>query len=339
MEGQNVRQPSLRLLNLNIRGLENKLYHLSSLIAKYRPDIVTLQETNVHSSFAKQAIITKLNLHNTIFNFALHQHSGTVILQTSATWELIQGQPPIGGRVIIGKIKHGEFYYNLVTLHAPADQHHRPQFFRELADKLYPLTDRHRTILVGDFNITLEDRDIVGMSGVERKGRKELKELVDALGLQDAFRCIHPTQVDTTHANTWWKRAARIDRFYAPKSTNIQAYAHLDETLIFTDHKGILVTVGSKEKPSRNPSWKFNDSLLATVQFKEAILDLITFTKDAITPNSNIHDIMDTFRDTVKTIAQHFGRLKKTDTHKQITVIENILLSAPQLKQTNRQVL
>ena len=337
MEGSNAIQPKLRLLNLNIRGLENKLHHLEALIAKYRPDIVTLQETNVCSSFRKQAIITKLKMHNTIFNLALHQHSGTVILQTSDTWELIQGQPPVGGRVILGKIKHGDFVYNLVTLHAPADQHFRPQFFKELADKIYPLTDRHRTILVGDFNITLEDRDIVGHSGIERKGRQELKELVDALDLQDAYRCIHPTQIDTTNANTWWRRAARIDRFYAPKSTNIQAYMHLDETLIFTDHKGILVTVGSEEIPSRNPTWKFNDSLLATVQFKEAILDLITFTKDSITPDTNIHAVMDNFRDTVKTIAQHFGRLKKTNIYKQITVIENILLAAPKLKQTNKQ--
>ena len=297
MEGKSVEQPRLRILNLNIRGLENKLHRLGSLIEKYRPDLVTLQETNVHSSFIKQAIATKLKLHNTIFNFALHRHSGTAILKTSDTWELSQGYTSIGGRVIVGKIKNGDFEFNLVNLHAPAESHYRPQFFKELADKLYPLTNRHRTILVGDFNITLEDRDIVGKSGVERIGRKELKELVDALNLQDSYRCTHPTQIDITHTNAWWQRAARIDRLYAPKATKIQANAHLDETLIFTDHKGLLVTVGSQEIHSRKPSWKLNDSLLATVHFKEAILDLINFTKDSLTPDTNIHKIMDTFRD------------------------------------------
>ena len=241
MEGANEKQPSLRILDLNIRGLENKLHHLGSLVAKYRPDIVTLQETNVHSSFTKQAIVQKLKLQNTIFNYALHQHSGTAILQTSDTWELSQGKRPVGGRVILGKIKHGDFEYNLVNLHAPSgaatEQHHRPEFFKQLADQILPLTDRHRTIIVGDFNITLEDRDIVGTSGIERVGRSELKELVDALNLQDSYRCIHPTQIDTTHANTGAQRAARLDRLYAPKATKIQAHAHLEETLIFTDHK------------------------------------------------------------------------------------------------------
>ena len=337
MEGQSILQPKLRILSLNIRGLESKLHHLESLIAKYRPDIITLQETNVHSSFSKQAIAAKLKLHNSIFNFALHQHSGTAILQTSDTWELKQGPTPIGGRVILGKIKHGDIVLNLVNLHAPAEPHDRPNFFKKLADQIYPLTDRHRTIIVGDFNITLEDRDIVGHSGADRLGRQDLKELVDALDLQDAFRSIHPTMIDTTNANAWWKRAARLDRLYAPKSTKIQAYAHLEETLIFTDHKGILVTIGEQDLPSRKPSWKLNDSLLATVQFKEAILDLIQFTKDSITLETNIHTALDTFRDSVKKIAQHFGRLRKTNIHKQIKVIENILLSAPKLKQTNKQ--
>ena len=337
MEGHNIVQPMLRILDLNIRGLENKLHHLESLIAKYRPDLVTLQETNVHSPYIKQAIETKLKLQNTIFNYALHRHSGTAILQTSDTWELKQGHTPIGGRVSVGKIKHGEFEFNLVNLHAPAQQQHRPEFFKKLADQIYPLTDRHRTIIVGDFNITLDDKDIVGYNGVERVGRAELKELVDALDLQDSYRSIHPNQIDTTHTNTWWNRAARIDRLYAPKSTNIQAHAHLDETLIFTDHKGIIVTLGAQEITSTKSSWKFNDSLLATVQFKEAILDLITFTTESMTPDTNIHTLMDTFRDSVRTIAQHFGRIRKTNIHKQITAIENILLSAPKLKQTNRQ--
>ena len=46
---------------------------------------------------------------------------------------------------------------------------------------------------------------------------------------------------------------------------------------------------------------------------------------------------MDTFRDSVRLIAQNFGRIRKTNIHKQITVIQNILLAAPKLKQTNKQ--
>ena len=331
------KQPMLRLLSLNIRGLERKLPQLTSLIAKYRPDIVTLQETNVNTYYNKQAIETKLKLHNTIFNFALHQHSGTAILQTSNTWELKQGQTPIGGREIIAKIKNGDTIYNLINIHAPAEPHHRPTFFKELANKIYPLTDRLRTIIIGDFNITLDDIDIVGHTGVERVGRKELKNIVDDLSLRDAFRSTHPTKIDTTFTNTGWNRAARIDRLYVPDYTQIQAYAHLDETLTFTDHKGILVTLGSQIIYSRNSSWKLNDSLLATVQFKQAILDLIDFTKDAVTEQNNIQTVMDTFRNSVRTIAKHFGRIRKTHIHKQITAIQNMLLTAPNLKQTNKQ--
>ena len=337
MEGDRNKQPKLRLLSLNIRGLESKMHHLTNLIAKYRPDLVILQETNVSDNYSRQAIVTKLKLQNTIFNLAIHQHNGTAILQTSDTWELKQGNTPVGGREILARIKNGDTVLNLVNVHAPADPHYRPDFYKELANKLYPLTDRRNTLIMGDFNITLEDRDIVGHSGIARKGRKELKDIVDDLGLQDAFRRIHSTKIDITSTNTGCNRAARIDRLYVPDYTQVQAYAHLDETLTFTDHKGILVTLGESDLPSSNTSWKLNDSLLATVQFKQAILDLIDFTKTAITTHPNIQTVMDNFRNTVKIIAQHFGRVRKTYIHKQITAIQNMLLAAPKLKQTNIQ--
>ena len=120
----------LRLLSLNIRGLEGKINHLNALITAHRPDIITLQETNVHDSHKLRAIEQKLNTTNTVFNCSIRHIGGTAILQTSKNWNITQGEQILDGRATLVKIKRGTDTFNLVTLHAPSSEpHKRPEFF------------------------------------------------------------------------------------------------------------------------------------------------------------------------------------------------------------------
>ena len=244
-----------------------------------------------------RAIKNKLNAINTIFNFSFIHKGGTAILQTSNNWHLIQGEQILNGRAIIAKIKRGTHILNLVTLHAPSSQQYkRPEFYRELADKINLLPNRQNTIIIGDFNITLDDKDIVGNRGSARLGRKELQEIVDDLDLVDTFRILNPNKIDTTHTNTWLGRSARIDRAYVPSSVKTNVHKHLVYTNIFTDHTGILINLGAAPVKTFSSHWKFNDKLLDNEQFRESITDIINFTKHS---TENINNTLDTFRKTV----------------------------------------
>ena len=201
-----------------------------------------------------------------------------------------------------------------------------------LANKLNLLPDRQNTIIIGDFNITLKDQDIIGKKGPTRIGREELNELVDSLDLQDTFRKLHPNRIDFTHTNSGDRRASRIDRCYVPSVTQIQKHEHLENTLLFTDHKGLLIDLGTRPTFRKSPHWKFNDRLLDDEQFRESILDLIQYTKSS---TDDINSTLDKFRNTTKLIAQKFGSIRKKQLLTDINRIEQTLLIAKNLEKNN----
>ena len=332
--------PQLRLLSLNIRGLGKKTKYLLRIIRKYKPDITCLQETNVNNSYKQNKIMGKLGITKAYFNFAPHQNNGTAILQTSNKWELKQGTTHLDGRVILAKLVNADTSYNIANIYAPGgEQRDRPFFFNELSALLYPLTDRHRTIMIGDYNITLTDKDLRGQLGPDRIGRQELKEIVDILDLQDTFRVLHPHAQQFTYANTGHDREARLDRAYVSSGIPIHKHENLGCTTTFTNHKGILIELGVNpmggESPQRGSShWKFNDSLLENEQFKEAIQETIRHT---LLGDKNIRIKMKELRETIKLISQHFGKIKKREINEEIKQLEDILKYSSDLKVNNEE--
>ena len=62
---------SLKIISLNISGLRKKTKHISLLIAKYKPDFICLQETNVNDYYLERQIIELLKLNHTSCLFQL----------------------------------------------------------------------------------------------------------------------------------------------------------------------------------------------------------------------------------------------------------------------------
>ena len=87
----NDRQSSLKIISLNVCGLRGKTRQLGQLIAKYAPDIVCLQETNVSDKFTQTKIESELKVKSSIFNKSSRQHNGTAILNFSQHWDLKNG--------------------------------------------------------------------------------------------------------------------------------------------------------------------------------------------------------------------------------------------------------
>ena len=131
------------------------------------------------------------------------------------------------------------------------------------------------------------------------------------MDLQDSFRLLNPDTTDTTHTNTGCQRASRLDRIYVPNGIPVTQCKHLNETLLFTDHKGVVLEIGDREVRGRSPHWKFNDSLLDTVQFREAITHSIQHT--LLGGENNIHNRMTSLRDSFRIISQHFGSEQKNN--------------------------
>ena len=70
-------------------------------------------------------------------------------------------------------------------------------------------------ILVGDFNITLEDKDITGNKGNSRIGRPELQNVINTFRLKDTFRTLYPSKIETTFQNKTLFRAILLTEYPA----------------------------------------------------------------------------------------------------------------------------
>ena len=220
-----------------------------------------------------------LKSENCFFNYPSTKSNGTAILCISSVFKINNAEYFDEGRSIILQIQINEMNYTIVNVYAPTNPTQRHHYFNELFTQLESTRNSKNLIIAGDFNITLEEIDITGESGNQRIGRIELKNLVDILKLNDAFRIKHPFQRETTFESKTHNRSARLDRIYFSENIPIVNAFHIASSLDFTDHKGVLAHFSNSKNThfSKNKfvHWKFNDSLLDNEEFVSAIKDTI----------------------------------------------------------------
>ena len=175
-----------------------------------------------------------------IFYYPSTKSNGTAILCTSSVFRINNAEYFDEGRSIFLQFQINEINYTIVNVYAPTIPTQRHHYFNELFTHLESTRNCQNFIIAGDFNITLEEIDIIGERGNQRIGRSELKNLVDTFTLNDAFRIKHPFQREITFENKTHNRSARLDRIYCSNNIPIVNAFHIASTLDFTDHKGVL---------------------------------------------------------------------------------------------------
>ena len=327
-----VQQP-LSILSLNVKGLKKKTHHINILVRKYKPDFLCLQETNIDNIHKEKTVLSKLEVVKGIFNYPDTHCNGTAILQTSTNWEILRECKVLSGRVITIDISNKNDRYSLTNIYTPAQANMRHDFYTDLKDHLISQKNSHNSILIGDFNTTLDDQDIIGVRGNNRPGRAELKDIQTTLDLQDTFRRKYPAEKEFTFKNINISQASRIDTAFTPSSVYIEDHTHIEQTLTFTDHKGILIKIGQIQLRGNVPHWKFNDSLLENEEFRKAVRVSIDFAK--IGAHISINKRMDQLRESIREISKYFGSVLKKERERELKNLETYLIQAPNLSKEN----
>ena len=267
----------LSIMTVNARGVLGKLPHLQNLIHTHQPDFLFLQETNIKDNYIAQKFTHNLGLSKGIFSLG-NFCRGTAILQTSNRWKIIKETTDNTlGRITTATITNKSIEHTLVNIYSPSQRIQRPHFYKDLANRISSV--KNNIILAGDFNITLEDRDITGTDiGELRYGREELRTIIESHNLKDSYREINNSTTDTTHKNVGINRSARIDRIYVNKSQTVSYCKHIDSTLEFTDHKAVLTKINSSHNKTKQPSphWILNDTLLNHPDYIQSIKNTIS---------------------------------------------------------------
>lgn len=273
---------TLTLISLNIRGFRTKTTHIVELI--HKSDFIFLQETHINNTHHAKRLTAQLGLRTSIFS--LGTSTGVAILQTSDQWEITHENRDTEGQVAIAQIINTDNRHDahtLVNSYAPATYTNLSFFFKQLETLLALRYKGQNIVLAGDFNCTLDtlDRKLQTHTAITRRHVINLHNIIAEHNLVDAYRTKFPTGIDYTfidrthHINP---QASRIDKFYINEHYTITQLEHQEDTLKFTDHAAVLITINdahSNNTHGRSPHWKFNNSLLQNTSFIDDITPLI----------------------------------------------------------------
>jgi exodeoxyribonuclease III len=201
----------MKLTTWNVNGLRARLTHVIDFLREHSPDVLCLQETKVQDEqFPREPLEDEgYNLEY----FGQKSYNGVAILARQRIEDVMRGLPddaPDAERRVLGCIV-GDFM--VLDLYVPNGQEvgtekyrDKLDWFRRLRttlDERYARTEK--VVLVGDFNVALEDRDVHDPEAWRERilcstPEREAMRSVLAFGLDDVLRLHHPEP----GIYTWW---------------------------------------------------------------------------------------------------------------------------------------
>ncbi|MBL8748941.1 MAG: exodeoxyribonuclease III [Planctomycetes bacterium] len=205
----------MRITTWNVNGLRARLTHVVDFLREHRPDVLCLQETKV-----EDAAFPVGPLEDEGYNvewFGQKSYNGVAILAAGPIEDVQRGlpdDPADAERRVIGATVAG---FRVLDLYVPNGQEVGGDKYRFKLDWLRRLrafldasyAANEPVVVVGDFNITFDDRDVhdpewwrerILCSNAERQALRN----VMAFGLADGFRAHHAEG----GVFTWWHYTA-----------------------------------------------------------------------------------------------------------------------------------
>ena len=200
----------MKLATWNVNSLGVRLPQLLDWLAAHQPDAIVLQETKLTDEKFPQVEIEAAGYRAEWFG--QKTYNGVALLTKTAATDVVRNIPGFDdplARVITGSVDG----LRIVGAYFPNGQapgtdkfEYKMQWLRGLRDWLREELARHpKMVLLGDFNIAPDDRDVfdpVAMAGqihCTDEERDHLKKLI-GLGLVDAFRLFE----QPPKSWSWW---------------------------------------------------------------------------------------------------------------------------------------
>ncbi len=209
----------MKIATWNVNSLRVRLPHLQAWHQTALPDVISLQETKMQDSEFPGAAIQALGMH-TVFS-GQRTYNGVAILSKTAPENVVAGIPGFADeqkRVLSATIGDTR----IINVYVPNGQaldsdkyQYKLKWLAALQNYVgEELTRRKQLVVLGDFNIAPEDRDVhdpqawIGSVLVSEPERQMLRGLL-GLGLRDVFRNFEQAE----KSFSWWDyRAAGFRR-------------------------------------------------------------------------------------------------------------------------------
>ena len=276
-----------RLITFNVNGLRNptKRKLCFQYLKRHRANIIFLQETHCSSQIETESW-TKEWAGDGIWNNYKSNSRGTAILwKSNSEFQIKNLSSTHEGRTIIALLTRNKENILLINVYAPNTARERKLYFSTLAKQIDKLSSDYETdsiILGGDFNCVLDhSKDKISPSGIHNDSSvKEIKNMMNHFNLIDAWRRLNPNDLQYTwhklcknkpHLNI----SVRLDRWLIsdkifPEAKNCEILS-----CAISDHSPVVLSMETLEGIKRGKgTWKFNNDLLTSNEFKGEISDM-----------------------------------------------------------------
>ena len=201
----------MKITTWNVNGIRARLTHIVDFLRDHEPDVLCLQETKVVDELFPCDVIEDEG-YNVTFS-GQKGYNGVAILAAHTIEDVVMGMPddpPDAEKRVIAATINGFRVLNLYVVNGQEIDSVKYDFKLDWIRRLRTYLDTSFAagddiVVVGDFNITRDDRDIydpdwwrdrILCSAKERDAMRN----VMAFGLDDSFRQHH----DEAGIYTWW---------------------------------------------------------------------------------------------------------------------------------------
>ena len=177
------------------------------------------------------------------------------------------------GRFIIAKISIGDEQIFVVNIYAPNKYAEQELFIRNLGANLISKTNITKTVIAGDWNMSLFPKDKCGgLPWKETSYRNSIVDLMEELELVDIYRKLHSNAKAFTYESKSLKLKSRIDYFLISRTIARNVVKAEIRSSIAPDHKAIFLSLEVQGEFKRGPgTWKFNNQLLEDKDYIDLI--------------------------------------------------------------------
>ena len=203
----------MKLATWNVNSLKVRLPRVLEFLTEHEPDIVCMQETKCEAAAFPADELAAAGYH------AMHHSAGRWAGVAIVARSDLEIADPVAG--LPGELREDEARWieatveglRVASVYVPNGREVSSPTFEEklafldgMAVRAAGLRDHHPIAIAGDFNVAPSDVDVydpeafVGSTHVTPEERARIEAIIDAGDLVDAYRRLHPDQVQYT----WW---------------------------------------------------------------------------------------------------------------------------------------
>ena len=301
-----------------MRGIVES-YKRRAIFDYYRKnaDILVLQET--HSTPQCEKIWRNEWGGEVYFSHGTSSARGVAIFVTEKYVKSISNIfRDVEGRILIVDVQENGVLTTVVSIYAPNKD--TPSFFQLIEDQLK--LRQENKIVLGDFNLTMDvEVDRQNTYCNNNKSRDKLVDIMSQFCLKDIWREQNGDKREFSwHSRGNINKASRIDFALVTGGLDQKVKCVMYLTGIYTDHRALYMVVEPTFNERGSGYWKFNVSLLGSIEFISYMNSEIDITLQA-TSTRNAWDRWELLKKRVKKSSVDYSRSKSKENNLLISTL------------------